>query len=151
DHQLIVLASLVERETALLIESPRVARVFLNRLLFPEAETKGRLQSDPTAAYGCLVAADLAPSCRDFDGSVTPALLSDASNPYNSYRHAGLPPGPISNPGEQALRAVLSPAEGNELYFVADGKGQHSFSETFEEHRKGVERLKESKIPQKKH
>lgn len=139
--ELIILASIVEKETGSRSERPRVARVFLNRLLQPRASTVGRLQSDPTAVYGCQVDPLLSPACRQFSGKVTPALLEDARNPYNTYKHAGLPPGPISNPGELAIGAVLAPAASQELFFVADGQGGHTFSLTFAEHRRAVKRL----------
>lgn len=142
EAEIVTLASIVEKETSAAAEAPRVARVFLNRLLRPHAETKGRLQSDPTAAYGCLLDPFGPPSCRDFEQLVTPQMLADSENPYNTYRHAGLPPGPISNPGERALFSVLNPKDGNELYFVADGTGAHTFTETFAEHRKAVEKLR---------
>jgi len=141
--EIVTLASMVERETARPEERPRIARVFLNRLLFPQAETGGRLESDPTAAYGCLaLGAEAPPTCAQARGGVTPALLRDASNPYSTYRRAGLPPGPVGNPGEAALVAVLRPAPGEELYFVADGQGNHHFSRTFAEHHAAVERLR---------
>jgi len=141
--EIVTLASMVERETANPAERPRIARVFLNRLLFPQAETGGRLESDPTAAYGCLaLGAEAPPTCTAAGGGVTPALLRDGSNPYSTYRRAGLPPGPIGNPGEAALVAVLRPALGDELYFVADGQGNHHFSRTFAEHRAAVDRLR---------
>jgi UPF0755 protein len=78
---------------------------------------------------------------------VSPALVRDPDNPYGTYRRAGLPPGPIGNPGEAALVAVLRPASGDELYFVADGLGNHHFSRTFAEHRLAVERLKALRHP----
>ena len=76
-----------------------------------------------------------------FRGSVTPALLRDPANPYNTYRHAGLPPGPIANPGEASIAAVLAPAQSDFLYFVAKGQGtgRHTFSRTFAEHREALE------------
>ncbi|HMJ12215.1 MAG TPA: endolytic transglycosylase MltG, partial [Polyangiaceae bacterium] len=95
----------------------------------------------PTAAYGCLVAASEAPSCADFRGRVTPAMLRDASNRYNTYRHPGLPPGPIANPGESAIAAVFSPARSDYRFFVRNAAGGHSFSRTFEEHSRGVRAL----------
>lgn len=145
ERDVVTLASVVERETGLQAERARVARVFLNRLLFPEAETRGRLQSDPTAAYGCLIAPTESPSCAAYAGRVTKEMLRDPSNRYNTYRHAGLPPGPICSPGESALRAVLSPAPGGELYFVANPRGGHTFSVTYDEHQKAVERLKQAR------
>jgi UPF0755 protein len=66
-------------------------------------------------------------------------MLRDPQNPYNTYRHPGLPPGPIGNPGEAALDAVLAPAAADYLYFVADGHGRHRFSRSFEEHRRAIE------------
>lgn len=143
------LASIVEKETSIAHEAPRVARVFLNRLLHPEAETRGRLQSDPTAVYGCLLDPMVAPSCARLGKMVTPEMLNDSANPYNTYRHAGLPPGPISNPGVRALAAVLSPSEGSDLYFVADGDGTHTFSETYAQHLKAVEILRARRNPKK--
>lgn len=148
DEQVVTLASIVEKETSRPSEAPRVARVFLNRLLHPDAETRGRLQSDPTAIYGCLVEPERAPSCRRFEKAVTPEMLSDATNPYNTYRHAGLPPGPISNPGERSLASVLRPAEGRDLYFVADGLGAHTFSESYPDHLRAIEALRARKRAQ---
>lgn len=141
-REIVILASVVERETARPAERSRIARVFLNRLAAPKGETGGRLESDPTALYGCLALGEAAPPTCGADGLVTPALLKDERNPYSTYRHAGLPPGPIGNPGEAAIIAVLRPAEGDELYFVADGEGNHHFSRTFTEHQQSVERLK---------
>ena len=97
------------------------------------------LQSDPTASYGCLVLGSQIPSCAGFHGTVTPSLLRDPANPYNTYRHAGLPPGPIANPGLAAIEAVLVPSQSDFLYFVAKGGGRHSFSRTFAEHREALE------------
>lgn len=139
---ILTLASIVEKETGRGGERARIARVFLNRLLRPEAETMGRLQSDPTAAYGCLLVPVVLASCQGFEKHVTPHMLRDPKNPYNTYRHPGLPPGPIANPGEQAISAVLRPAEGEELYFVADGAGGHRFNLEFEAHKKDVAALR---------
>jgi UPF0755 protein len=138
EHALLTLASIVERESGASAERPLVASVFLNRLKDPQFRPLHTLQSDPTAAYGCLVEPTLAPSCASFGGAVTPAMLRDAKNRYNTYRHAGLPPGPIANPGEAAITAVLAPAASDYLYFVATGGGRHTFSRTFEEHRAAV-------------
>ncbi len=143
EHEVITLASVVEKETGVASERAKIAQVFLNRLAQPEAETRGRLQSDPTAAYGCRLAPEGAPSCELFSGKITPKMLADAQNPYNTYRHEGLPPGPIANPGTEALAAVVEPAGGDELFFVADGKGGHRFSRTYEEHRKAVKQLRD--------
>lgn len=138
EHEIVTLASIVERESGNAKEDPVIAGVFFNRLRDPDFRPARSLQSDPTAAYGCLVAPDSAPSCAAYRGQVLPAMLRDAQNPYNTYRRPGLPPGPISNPGESALRAVLAPEKSEYLYFVAAGGGRHRFSRTFEEHRQAV-------------
>lgn len=136
-HEVLVLASVIEKEAAKADEKPLIASVFLNRLLDPSFRPLRMLQSDPTAIYGCLVQAPAPASCSA--GRPTPAMLKDATNLYNTYRHPGLPPGPISSPGEAALRAVLSPAKTDYLYFVAQGGGRHRFSRTFSEHRGAIE------------
>jgi UPF0755 protein len=136
-HEVVVLASIVEKEAAKADEKPVIASVFLNRLIDPTFRPLRMLQSDPTATYGCLVQDPPPDSCTP--GRPTPAMLRDASNPYNTYRHPGLPPGPISSPGESALRAVLAPAKTDYLYFVAQGGGRHRFSRTFSEHRGAIE------------
>jgi UPF0755 protein len=138
EHEIVTLASIVERESGNAKEDAVIAGVFFNRLRDPDFRPARSLQSDPTAAYGCLVAPDSAPSCAAYRGQVLPAMLRDAQNAYNTYRHPGLPPGPISNPGESALRAVLAPNKSDYLYFVAAGGGRHRFSRTFEEHRQAV-------------
>jgi UPF0755 protein len=139
EHEVLTLASLVEREASAPDERPIIASVFLNRLDDPTFRPLHMLQSDPTAAYGCTVGSVSAPSCAGFNGKITPEMLKDAANLYNTYRHAGLPPGPIGNPGEQAIEAVLSPAHTDYLYFVADGHGRHRFSRGFEDHRRAIE------------
>jgi UPF0755 protein len=136
-HEVIILASVIEKEAAKADEQPLIASVFLNRLSDPTFRPLRMLQSDPTASYGCLVQDPPPPSCTP--GRPTPAMLRDASNPYNTYRHAGLPPGPISSPGEGAIRAVLSPSATDYLYFVGQGGGRHRFSRTFSEHRGAIE------------
>jgi UPF0755 protein len=136
-HDVVVLASIIEKEAAKADEKPLIASVFLNRLLDPSFRPLHMLQSDPTASYGCLVQDPPPVTCSP--GRPTPAMLRDATNLYNTYRHAGLPPGPISSPGEAALRAVLSPAKTDYLYFVAQGGGRHRFSRTFSEHRGAIE------------
>jgi UPF0755 protein len=147
EHDLVTLASVVEKETGVAEERPRIAQVFLNRLAHPEGETMGRLQSDPTAGYGCRLAPERASSCAHFDSKITPALLADPENAYNTYRHPGLPPGPIGNPGSAAIEAVLAPAGGDELYFVADGQGGHRFSRSYDEHRRAVDALRLRRRP----
>ncbi len=124
-RQAVILASIVEKETGAPEERPLIAAVFLNRL------RRGmRLETDPTVIYGIA----------DFDGNLRRAHLEDDSNPYNTYRIPGLPPGPIANPGEAALRAVVEPADAKYLYFVSRNDGTHVFSRTFREHAAAVER-----------
>lgn len=121
----IILASIVEKETGVPGERDRVAGVYANRL-----KKNMLLQADPTIIYG------LGPA---FSGSLLRSQLDDASNPYNTYRHAGLPPGPICSPGAASLRAALNPESHNYLYFVATGTGaSHVFSTTLEQHNRAV-------------
>jgi len=123
-HELVILASLVEKETAREGERARIAGVYANRL------RKGmRLQCDPTVIYGLG---------SDFDGNLTRQDLRDSSNPYNTYRHGGLPPGPICSPGLSSLEAAQNPEEHGYLYFVATGEGGHHFSRTLKEHNRAV-------------
>ncbi|MEE4202124.1 MAG: endolytic transglycosylase MltG [Halieaceae bacterium] len=118
------LASIVERETGVASERPQIAGVFVRRL------ARGmRLQTDPTVIYGLG---------DSYDGNLTRAHLRDAENPYNTYRIPALPPTPIALPGRASLAAVVHPADGDALYFVARGDGSHAFSATLEEHQKRV-------------
>ncbi|MBN2645853.1 MAG: endolytic transglycosylase MltG [Desulfuromonadaceae bacterium] len=121
-HQALTLASIVQKEAGCVEEMPRIAAVFHNRLA-----RHMPLQADPTVIYGL----------KDFDGNLTRAHLR-MDTPYNTYLHAGLPPGPIANPGLAALRAVLFPADESFLYFVAMGNGRHHFSRTLQEHNRAV-------------
>lgn len=135
--QLVILASLVEKETGKPEERTRVAAVFVNRL-----KQKMRLQSDPTIIYGLV------------GGKGTlgrPIMKSeiDQPTPYNTYQIDGLPPGPIGNPGRASLEAAANPARTRELYFVADGTGGHAFAETYEQHQKNVTRLRLIETDQK--
>ncbi len=130
-EQLVILASLVEKETGKPEERTRIAAVFVNRL-----KQRMRLQSDPTIIYGLV------------GGKGTlgrPIMKSeiDQPTPYNTYQIDGLPPGPIANPGRAALEAAANPARTRELYFVADGTGGHVFAETYEQHQKNVLRLRQ--------
>jgi len=144
--QIVTLASIVEKEAALPSEQPMISAVFLNRLRVPEFMPK-RLQADPTVAYGCAALPTL-PSCSSFNGrDITRQMLSDADNPYNTYRSVGLPPGPICNPGLGALRAVLAPATHDYLYFVAAGRGRHKFSRTLAEHQTAVDQRHSTGAP----
>ena len=123
-YEALTMASIIERETGLVQEREQISGVFVRRL------HKGmRLQTDPTVIYGLG---------SDYDGNLRRVHLADDSNPYNSYRHGGLPPTPIALPGRAAIHAALHPAEGNALYFVARGDGGHSFSATLAEHEQAV-------------
>jgi UPF0755 protein len=126
-HATVTLASLVEKEAARADERARVAAVYRNRL-----EKKMPLDCDPTVIYAALLGGR-------WTGTILRSDL-DRDVAYNTYRRPGLPPGPIANPGEAALRAALSPAATRELYFVAkaDGSGGHVFSETYEAHQQAV-------------
>ena len=127
-HEAVVLASIVERETALPAERPHIASVFLNRLTH---KPPMRLQSDPTVIYG------LSPQTGVLDHPLSHAdLLQDT--PYNTYTRFGLPAQAICNPGKASLEAVLHPATTDDLYFVADGAGGHAFAATLAENNRNV-------------
>src|SRR5215813_397136 len=129
-EQLVTLASIVEKETGKPDERSRVAAVFVNRL-----RQKIKLQSDPTIIYGLV------------GGKGTlgrPIKRSEITqpSPYNTYVIEGLPPGPISNPGRATLEATANPARTRDLFFVADGTGGHTFTETYDAHQKNVAKLR---------
>lgn len=123
-HEVVTLASIVEKEAATAGERPLIAAVFFNRL-----KRGMRLESDPTVIYGI----------KDFDGNLTRKDL-ETLTPYNTYQITGLPPGPIANPGRACIEAVLYPAEHPLLYFVSKNDGTHHFSRTLAEHNAMVDR-----------
>jgi len=125
-YELLILASIIEKETALDEERAQISGVFVRRL-----KLGMRLQTDPTVIYGLG---------DNFDGNVRRRDLQ-TDTPYNTYTRPGLPPTPISMPGRASLLAAAQPAGGNALYFVADGKGGHTFSASLEEHQHAVNRL----------
>ena len=129
-EELLILASIIEKETGKPDERTRVAAVFVNRI-----KQKMRLQSDPTIIYGLTGG----------KGSLgRPIMKSEIEQPtpYNTYVIDGLPPGPIANPGVASLEAAANPARTKEIYFVADGTGGHAFAENYEQHQKNVGRLR---------
>ena len=130
-HRTVTLASLVEKEGKLADERPRIAAVFENRLRIGM-----KLDCDPTTIYAALLQ-------QHYRGVIHRSDL-DSDHAYNTYRHAGLPPGPIANPGLASMRAVLAPSDSDSLYFVAraDGSGGHEFSSNIAAHESAVERYR---------
>lgn len=128
-YQAIILASLIEKETALDFEKPMISSVFIGRL-----NSNMRLQTDPTVIYalGDQYAPPLTRSDLQFD------------HPYNTYRNKGLPPGAISSVGYQSLFAALHPAKGNDLYFVSKKDGSHAFAKTYDEHKENIKKYLKS-------
>jgi UPF0755 protein len=133
-YEVVIIASIVEREAVVAEERPTIAAVFLNRVRLGM-----RLEADPTVQYAI--------GYQEAEGRwwKTPLLLSDlrdTDSPYNTYMYAGLPPGPICSPGFAAIEAVLWPEDVDYLYFVARGDGSHAFSRTFDEHLRNVARYR---------
>jgi UPF0755 protein len=124
-HRTVTMASIVEKETAVPEERPRVASVYKNRLALRMA-----LDADPSVIYAELLAGTYRGSLHHDDLAV--------NSPYNTYRFPGLPPGPIGNPGRSALEAALHPENTKFLYFVSDGNGHHRFARSLEEHNRNV-------------
>jgi UPF0755 protein len=129
--ELVTLASIIEKETGRVDERPRVAGVFVNRL-----RKHMKLESDPTIVYGLVFGKGT------LGHSISKAELQE-STPYNTYIIAGLPPGPICNPGKAALEAAANPATTKDIFFVADGTGGHAFAETLDQHVKNVAHWRE--------
>lgn len=123
-YEALIMASIIEKETSHAGERGEISGVFNRRL----AQSM-RLQTDPTVIYGIGEA---------FDGDITRAHLRDKRNVYNTYQHGGLPPTPIASPGRASLEAAVMPKDGTSLYFVADGRGGHVFSDTLEQHQQAV-------------
>jgi len=125
-YEVLILASIVERETSVAAERESIAGVFVRRL-----EKGMRLQTDPSVIYGLG---------ENYKGNLRRSHLRDDKNPWNTYRIPGLPPTPIALPGKAALNATVHPDEGRDLYFVAKGDGHHAFAETLEAHQSNVQR-----------
>jgi UPF0755 protein len=124
-HRVVTMASIVEKETAVPQERPLVAGVYYNRLAHNVP-----LNADPSVIYAALLDGR-------YQGVIHESDLQ-ANSPYNTYRHAGLPPGPIANPGRDSLVAAMHPQVTDYLYFVSDGQGHHRFARTLEEHARNV-------------
>jgi UPF0755 protein len=136
-EQLVILASIVEKETGKAEERTRIAAVLTNRL-----KQKMKLQSDPTIIYGLVFGKGA------LGHPLTKSEIAQPT-PYNTYVIDGLPPGPIANPGRASIEAAANPARTKELYFVADGTGGHAFAETYDQHMKNVARLRAIEHEQK--
>jgi UPF0755 protein len=134
EREVLNLAAIIEKEAADSREHGNIASVFYNRLNDPSFRPKRMLQSDATAGYGSLNARAEIETCQDYAGLVTPAMLRDVTNPYNTYKHPGLPPGPIANPSESAILSVLNPPDTPYFFFVAGAAKRHVFSRTLSEH-----------------
>lgn len=151
DRDILTMASIVEKEAIEASERPRIAQVFINRLSSPSFKPK-KLQTDPTIRYGCTVPVQRSAACVAWHepclkagkpmgcDRLRRAQLDDRDNPYNTYAHEGLPPGPIANPGRASIEATLSPDGSDYFFFVATEKGsrKHAFARTAAEHERNV-------------
>ncbi|MCP4601292.1 MAG: endolytic transglycosylase MltG [Proteobacteria bacterium] len=141
-RRVVTIASIVQAEAQVTEEMPVIAGVFSNRLTKPEFPSR-LLQADPTVSYGCEpFVKPRAKSCKAFKGTLMRSQLDDSSNPYNTYRHRGLPPGPICAPGIEALKAAAKPADVSYFYFVVKTSGRHAFSTTLKEHQRAVDQYR---------
>lgn len=142
DRDILTMASIVEKEAVDPAERPRIAQVFINRLTSPSFKPR-RLETDPTIRYGCEVPVQKSAACQQWNKGdrLHRAQLDDKDNPYNTYQHEGLPPGPICNPGRASMEATLAPDGSDYLYFVAKDARNHVFSRTLEEHKRNVQRF----------
>jgi UPF0755 protein len=157
DRDILTMASIVEKEAVAAKERPRIAQVFINRLTSPTFKPK-KLETDPTIRYGCLVPPQKSQPCVAWIEMCTKvgkqpgcerlrsAQLNDKDNPYNTYEHEGLPPGPIANPGKASIEATLSPDGSDYFFFVATSKGstEHAFAKTLAEHERNVAKYVQS-------
>jgi UPF0755 protein len=151
DRDILTMASIVEKEAVEPAERPRIAQVFINRLTKPDFKPR-RLETDPTIRYGCLVPEKKSAPCVAWIDACTKrglppgcdrlrrAQLDDKDNPYNTYQHEGLPPGPIANPGKKSIEATLVPDGSDYLFFVAKNEREHVFSRTNAEHERAVDK-----------
>ncbi|MGN6108256.1 MAG: endolytic transglycosylase MltG [Kofleriaceae bacterium] len=153
DRDILTMASIVEKEAVEPSERPRIAQVFINRLISPSFKPK-RLETDPTIRYGCLVPTQKSAPCVAWIEMCTKvgkapgcerlyrAQLDDKDNVYNTYQHEGLPPGPISNPGRKSIEATLSPDGSDYFFFVATSKNSrsHAFARSISEHERNVKK-----------
>ena len=148
DRDILVMASIVEKEAVAPAEQPRIAQGFINRLTDPSFKPK-RLETDPTIRYGCVVPEQKSAACDEWLKTCTKdnppkcprlrgAQLHDNDNKYKTYEHDLLPPGPIANPGLGAIKAVLEPDGSNYFYFVAKSETEHVFARTYDEHKQNV-------------
>jgi UPF0755 protein len=150
DRDVLILASIVEKEAVDPAERPRIAQVFVNRLTSPSFKPR-RLETDPTIRYGCLVPRTPSAACVAWNepcrqqgkppgcDRLHRAQLDDRDNPYNTYQHEGLPPGPIGNPGKASMAAAMKPDGSAYFYFVAKDARTHVFSKTYAEHTRAVD------------